>query len=556
MGSELKLGFVAFLAAVISVFGLTVSVLAPFVGASQSNCGVDVYNLDVRGDVISAYVKNTGCCTKPIYYTLYIDGGVVDSGDFVLAAGSIRRFEKTYNFGYGRYEVRLTVTDNCHTDSDYMIHFVTQPDSCCGPAGYEGQRRCDYDHATVYICQGGRWTSSPGDYCYYCPQTCGDGVCNCGESRQTCPEDCWGCEPGWLNEYRCVDGWKQRKYRNQDCSTRWYNWEWIGDSCCIGTWCGITGCTGPCGTWQEGWLDNYRCSGRWVQRWFVSGNLAGWRDWEFCPHGCRDGRCLEACGVDITSLDFEDWVEVGDRADIRVSVRNLAEEDQIISLVFYVDGERTAYYSVWVSGGNTLIKDFFFYPEETSEIGVEASSNCGGFDAASATVRVIERTTEEAYTPSEDTGEEEVIETFVYVYPDSLDIELGSSKTLVIDIRSSRTQDFSIDVAGVPEGWLSYDDRIGVTGKEKAYVYVTPKELGSHDLAVTVKALEEDKVFKENVNVFCAQSKEVVRVDWSGDFVTGLVSTVTSAWFLLAVAVIIFVAVILTGAYTLTYEEY
>lgn len=431
--------------------------------AAADVCGVDVYGLDVQGNTVSAYVKNTGCCTKPVYYTLYVDGGVVDSGQFILASGSIKRFEKVYTFGYGRYEVRLTVSDSCYTDSDYIIHFVTQPDS-----------RYDYD------------------------------------------------------------------------------------SCCTaGCQCYSQGCAAPCVTSQDGWHDNYRCSGSWVQRWFVSGGLGGWKDWEHCPNGCRNGKCLDACGVDIISFKYDDRVVLGERADIRVSVRNMADEDQIISLALYSGDERKAHYSVWVSGGNTLIKDLFFYPDETSVVRVEAGSTCGGFDSASATVRVVEKTTEDAYAQSEGTGGYEgIAETAVYMYPDSLDIELGSGKALAIDIRSSRTQDFAIDVAGVPAAWVSYKSRIGVTDKETAYVYVTPKDLGSHDMIVTVKALGENRVFKENIGVFVADRINVIRADSQGDFVTGLVSVATSAWFLLVVATIVLIIVILLGTGNLTYEEY
>jgi len=489
--------------------------------AAAETCGVDVYNLNVNGNRVTANIKNTGCCTKPIYYTLYIDGGVVDSGELTIASGAIRYYEEGYNFGYGEYDVRLRVTDNCATDTDRVTHTVLNPSCTTGCGGWQ--------------CDG-------------------------------CDGNCNRCEEGWTSQYRCQNGWKQRLYKESDCDEKWYDYEKVDDCDCIYGTCWNSGCTGcsgnacSCnnqpGVWNEGWMDQYRCSGSWIQRWFVSGGLANWKDWEQCPSGCSNGKCVEACDVVITKMDYDDRILPGERADIRVSVRNMASDEKIINIALYAEGSRVAYYSVWVNAGNTMIKDLFFYPDETTEFRVEASSSCGGFDSSEATVRVVTPTTEIAYSPDKVPVDPEIDETIVSIYPDNLDIELESSKTLVIDIRSSKTQDFIIDVSGVPDGWLSFDRRIGVNaGRKLAYVYVTPRELGDNDIIVTVKAVSENKLFKENVNIFVAKNVKVVKVEWFTGAWVWFVGVVTSAWFLLALVVAILIIVILLGTDSLRYED-
>jgi len=479
--------------------------------------GVDVYSLDVHGNVISAFVKNTGSCEKPIYYTLYIDGGIVAESQFTLASGSVRQFERNYNFGYGTYEVKLTVTDRCSSDYDRIDHIVLQQPSC----------------GTCNTCTG-----------------CNQHV---------------ACADGWVDEYKCVDGWRQRKYVDGNCEIKWYNFDRAecgsGSACngydgCSSCSSGCTTCSGcNSNTWQDGWMDNYRCSGSGVQRWFVSGGLGAWKDWESCSHGCSNGKCVEACGVDITAMNFKDHVVAGQRTDIRVNAKNLADEKQVMSLALYVDGERKDSYSAWVDAGSMLIKDFFVYVDKTSTVRVEASTTCGGKDYASTTLNVVQPTTEDAYFPTIVTPVT-AEDTSVYVYPDTLDIEMGSSKVIAIDIKSKRVQDFTIDVSGVPESWVSYDKRVGVNEKKTAYIYVTGRDLGMKNLVVTVKATSENLAFKQNVNVFVARNINVVRVDWTGDFIAGVASVVTSAWFLLAIVVIILILVIAYGAYNLNYYEF
>jgi len=524
-------GMAGFLAA--ALIALMAFSTAPVAATCASGSGVDVYGLDVHGSVISAYVKNTGTCDKPIYYTLYIDGGVVATGDFTLASGSLKYFEKNYNFGYGSYEVKLTVTDRCSSDFDRIEHIVLEQPKCGSS--------CDC-------------------------ATCGNACAGCSHVS---------CTDGWKDEYRCADGWTQRKYVDGNCEIKWYNIKAANcDSCsCNSAGCNCdSGCSGcaagtcaggcnncnGCNTWQDGWLDNYRCSGSEVQRWFVSGGIGGWKDWTSCANGCKDGKCMDACGVDITAMNFKDRIVQGERTDITVNARNLADDDQIISLALYVDGARKDSYSAWVDAGSTLIKDFFLYPDRTATIRIEASSTCGGNDFASSTLNVIQKTTEEAYTPTDAAVPVTAEETSVYIYPDSMDLELGSSKVIAIDIKSKRTQDFTIDVSGVPDSWLSYDKRAGVSagGKKTAYVYVTGKELGMKSLVVTVKAAGENVAFKQNVALFVAKNVNVIRVDWTGDFVAGAVALVTSAWFLLAIVVIILIIVIACGAYNLKYYEY
>jgi hypothetical protein len=92
-------------------------------------------------------------------------------------------------------------------------------------------------------------TTDGGD-CPDCENSCGDGACNCGETYDTCPDDCNApgeCDDGYVSD--CAD---------DDCCPE----TWIGDGLCDGEdqqW----GCDLTCYDWDGGDCaepcDNYTC---------------------------------------------------------------------------------------------------------------------------------------------------------------------------------------------------------------------------------------------------------------------------------------------------------
>ena len=110
--------------------------------------------------------------------------------------------------------------------------------------------------------------------CSDCPPTCGNGVCepNCGESASNCCLDCY------------VEHYQKKCYDND---VYWYD------------------CNGQrkdkyqeCGT--SGWTDEYRCAGNWVQRKYINRGCSNaqcyateeWKDYQYCSNYCLNGKCV------------------------------------------------------------------------------------------------------------------------------------------------------------------------------------------------------------------------------------------------------------------------
>lgn len=133
-----------------------------------------------------------------------------------------------------------------------------------------------------------------------CPRTCRDECSYIGQRQYTCRyndryrrvcenndrdpcrewsawrkyEECGNSS--WTNDYRCSGSWRQRRYVSRGCSnnrcysrSQWRNYQYCGSS---------------------SWTNNYRCSGNWRQRQYhykgCSGrscyNYYGWRNYQNC----------------------------------------------------------------------------------------------------------------------------------------------------------------------------------------------------------------------------------------------------------------------------------
>ncbi len=446
--------------------------------ALATGCGIDVYGLDVSGDKIFAYVHNTGDDSETIDYDIYVNGEHVKSGTFGLGGDSVRKVEYVHDFDYGEYDVEFWAETECGADDmESITHNILELFECESPHAFDGQDHCDYVHTRYMVCNNGEWDVidvNQGEYCYNC-NACGDGVCNCWEDADTCSVDCGNiCNPEYLDEYRCNGVWRQRLYLDSDCG-------------------------------QE------------------------WRTWEKCDYGCVDGTCTGAgsggtgygdCGVLIEGFDYITQVSEGSPAWVKVTMKNTGEYKETLTAKLYIDGSFWGSLEARLNPGSTSTKNFNFYLSKGSHnIKAEVVAGCGSTDSRSITMNVqdsgifpqgcnyngvCEQGESHGTCPHDcPLTETSVFVTGADIHPTSLDIKNCGTGTVSIDLSSSRRQTFDITVSGVSQDWVSYPGSLEMdAGEKRVYLYITPREAGTHALSVTVSAVSEGKEFTETVSFY------------------------------------------------------
>lgn len=190
----------------------------------------------------------------------------------------------------------------------------------------------------------------------FCQYGCSNGVCNIG------------CQVGYVDNYTCSGDWIQRQYRHSDCTFSWENYQYCTsgcangkcnssnspcsgtrDSCCSSIDCtdycsdsftrkysglcrvtgspcvyssqyceygcsngvcnslaGVTGASTMLATCDEGYLDNNRCYGDWIQKEYSNPDCtSSWRDYQNCTYGCENSTCKQNPPDPCLSADFE-----------------------------------------------------------------------------------------------------------------------------------------------------------------------------------------------------------------------------------------------------------
>jgi hypothetical protein len=160
--------------------------------------------------------------------------------------------------------------------------------------------------------------------------SCQSGYCVKVTTTTTIPPS---CTPRYLDEYRCYDNWRQRKYLNSDCTTSWVFYEYCDYGCSGGE------CLPPTPSCTPKYLDEFRCSGNWVQRKYVySDCFTSWIDWKYCSYGCSAGQCLpreEPCNVQL-SVNTPSNVFVGDTITTTVKITNSGDVGGYVNFDAYV----------------------------------------------------------------------------------------------------------------------------------------------------------------------------------------------------------------------------
>ena len=106
------------------------------------------------------------------------------------------------------------------------------------------------------------------------------------------------CNAQYLDQWQCLNSWRQRKYQNSDCTFLWQNYEYCNNGCSNGE-CMTQKCTPK-------YFDNYQCSGNWKQQQYMSDDCSvSWGNVEYCNYGCSGGMCQPSCNYYSCGHDYQ-----------------------------------------------------------------------------------------------------------------------------------------------------------------------------------------------------------------------------------------------------------
>jgi hypothetical protein len=264
-------------------------------------------------------------------FKLFIDGSLVDTESVNMHYGSTTvNFDssiQTSSLGTGSHTIKVTASVYCDPDGGQRTESFYISDCrprVCTP-GETRNRYCACSTQVAYErckADGSGWDTVIEN----CPsgQKCDSGYCAFVPA----------CTEKYLDEYRCSDNWKQKKYQNSDCSTTWVFYEYCSYGCSGGE------CLPPppTPTCTPKYLDNFRCSGDWRQREYIYSDCStGWIDWEYCSGYCSGGVCYyeEACRITVDVSTPAD-ARVGDVVTARVTVQNSGDRGGYVNLDAYV----------------------------------------------------------------------------------------------------------------------------------------------------------------------------------------------------------------------------
>jgi hypothetical protein len=438
---------------------------------------------------------------------IFVNDSLVLNQTITLNATAVSSVEQEYAFGTGVFEVKANATSDCgahHEES--MFHIVLQKYECINPYAVHGAEYCDYPNAKLLRCLEGSWITVAENnyfYCTTCTRTCGDGICNCGETLQTCYQDCLHgvCENKYLNSYSCSGNTLQRLYQYVNCSSIWVN---LYD----------------------------------------------------CYYGCSNGACKTApgspgCSVSIATFDYTNSIVEGSAATITATVTNTGNTTSNVRLDFLLDNSVNQTYSQSMPSGSSFARTFTYRPSAGSHpIKLSATAtSCGFSDMRTGAVSVFRpqppasicnnnsicepfRGETQENCPSDCTsGTPRPSATNVSITPPSLDTSIYRGRVVSVIIISKESQEFGLSVRGVPAEWISYPGTVQVDMEKAVYIYVTPQELGNYNLTFDVEAKNENLMFSRDIGMYVAPASQE---EMSEGIIGQIFSFLDKAWNFLA----------------------
>ncbi|MBN2101928.1 MAG: PKD domain-containing protein, partial [Candidatus Aenigmarchaeota archaeon] len=211
-----------------------------------------------------------------------------------------------------------------------------------------------------------------------------------------------------------------------------------------------------------------------------------------CPT-CTTGNC----GVSIKSFDFSRNTNANKLSWAEVGVLNSGSRNANLELKVTVDGSVKGVYTVYMASGSEISRHFDFGLEEgRHDLKIDAKMDCGSTDSETGVIYVGET------TPGFVPGEE-----YVDIYPRDMQMDAFSTGQIYIEMNSPSEQTFTINVGGMDESWLHYDNDVEVRGKRTEKIVLTPKGSGTYNLNIVVSS-ESGKTFRKDVKVYVNDYEE------------------------------------------------
>lgn len=263
------------------------------------------------------------------------------------------------------------------------------------------------------------------------------------------------------------------------------------------------------------------------------------------------------CNIAIGDFDYLTNIPAGQMNEASATVMNTGNREESITLSVFRGSSLVGTHSANVEPGDSMHGEFSYPALFSHELTLRAESSCGTVLTRFAHVDVY--TKEDVQRPVFQLVKE--TETRIEISPAVFETELNRPFVVEVsvDTGSSESQEFSMQVSGVPDDWLSYEKEFSMSGKTRKFMLVTPRDLGDYTIQVSIAS---DKILHESeVYIFVAvPSGATERLDLGGQIIAVLKKAyeiiISKPAYMGALVISFLLLVITLGALSLRKEEY
>ncbi|MCD6591179.1 MAG: PKD domain-containing protein [Candidatus Aenigmarchaeota archaeon] len=213
------------------------------------------------------------------------------------------------------------------------------------------------------------------------------------------------------------------------------------------------------------------------------------------------GEHYGGCGVLFTTFDYSSYVPENKTAWVEAEIKNTGRSGTF-TMKFYVDDNLKDTYTRYLYSGQKVKKRFEFSGRTGShKVKILVHMPCGGYKEKRASINFYSLDSK-VFIKKEKEKRIEVAEVDVHIEPKSFDTKKNSGRVLTLVLESPELRTFELSVKGLPENWITYPEKVDVKGRETTYIYVVPKEAGSYQFTIVIKA--GDRVFEKKINMYVA----------------------------------------------------
>ena len=432
----------------------------------KSKCGIDARELTGKGNLLSVVLENTGTLSEEVDYSIKVNLNQTASDSVRLNPGEKKEVLHNFTFSVGNYQLEATTTSDCGAQ-DYITSGYAKtagPANCTNPVGDHNSFRMEPLENKIFKCDNGFWTLASEGESSYCSSTtvahCGDGIVNCGETRDSC-----GVDYNASVKCNCQN---KTLYVDNNLKTQQEFYDTCKNTCSL-----------QCNSDSD-------CS---------SGS------------SCAYFTCLTKptnCGVSIQDFDYTSQVGLGENGRVFANIKNTGSGRQNISAVLKIDSAVKEAASFYLNSGTDKLATFFY----NSTVGqhdlvLETVADCGATDRES--VKTTVRNISVSSLP------DVPLSTEVRLKTESLETRIGAERPLQLNIKTNKPQLFTLNVSGVPQDWVNYPSTVGVTEDRSINIFVKPREKGEYN--ITIFILGKDQNFTATARIKAITEGEEITVN-------------------------------------------